>query len=83
MKTIDMTVNYHGQNVGINILPQENCDGTIYPVEADGKYLLTFLENEDGEWSVMRESNANTPVVENDLYDTILKKLHYEIMYVA
>lgn len=83
MKTIDITVNYHGQNVGINILPEENCAGTIYPVEADGKYLFTFLENEDGEWSVMRESNANAHVVENDLYDTILKKLHYELMYVA
>ncbi len=83
MKTIEMKVNYGGQNVDINILPEENCAGTIYPVEANGKYIFTFLENEDGDWSVMRENNANTPSVENDLYDTILKKLHYELMYVA
>ena len=82
---IEMTVKYGGSEVDINILPEENCAGTIYPVEANGKYVFTFLEDEDedGEWSVMRENNAVTPSVENELYDTILKKLHYELLYVA
>ena len=83
MKTIEMKVNYGGQDVGINILTEENCAGTIYPVEANGKYVFTFLEDEDGEWSIMRENDANTPKVEKELYNTILKKLHYELMYVA
>ena len=80
---IEMTVKYGGSEVDINILPEENCAGTIYPAEANGKYVLNFLEDEDGEWSVMRENNAVTPSVENELYDTILKKLHYELLYVA
>jgi hypothetical protein len=83
MKTIEMKVDYGGQDVDINILPEENCAGTFYPVEANGKYVFTFLEDEDGEWSVMQENNANAPFVENDLYNIILKKLHYELMYVA
>ena len=83
MKMIEMTVKHVGSEVDINILPEENCAGTIYPVEANGKYVFTFLENEDGEWSVMRENNAVTPSVEKELYNTILKKLHYELLYVA
>ena len=83
MKTIKMKVNYGGQDVGINILPEENCAGSIYFVEANGKYVFTFLEDEDGEWSIMRENDANTPNVEKELYDAILKKLHYQLMYVA
>ena len=83
MKMIEMTVKHGGSEVDINILPEENCAGTIYPAEANGKYVLTFLEDEDGEWSVMRENNAVTPSVENELYNTILKKLHYELLYVA
>ena len=83
MKMIEMTVKHVGSEVDINILPEENCAGTIYPAEANGKYVLTFLEDEDGEWSVMRENNAVTPSVEKELYNTILKKLHYELLYVA
>ena len=83
MKMIEMTVKHGGSEVDINILPEENCAGTIDQVEANGKYVFTFLEDEDGEWSVMRENNAVTPSVEKELYDTILKKLHYELLYVA
>ena len=83
MKTIEMSINYGGQNVEVNILPEENCAGTIYPVETNGNYAFSFLEDEDGEWSVMRENDAQTPAIERDLYETILKKLHYELMYVA
>ena len=83
MKMIEMTVKHVGSEVDINILPEENCAGTIYPAEANGKYVLTFLEDEDGEWSVMRENNAVTPSVEKELYNTILKKLDYELLYVA
>ena len=83
MKMIEMTVKHVGSQVDINILPEENSAGTIYPAEANGKYVLTFLEDEDGEWSVMRENNAVTPSVEKELYNTILKKLHYELLYVA
>ena len=83
MKMIEMTVKYGGLEVDINILPEENCAGTIYPVEANGKYVFTFLEDEDGEWSVMRENDAVIPFVENELYNSILKKLHYQLMYVA
>lgn len=83
MKMIEMTVKHGGSEVDINILPEENCAGTIYPAEANGKYVLTFLEDEDGEWSVMRENNAVTPSVEKELYNTILKKLDYELLYVA
>jgi len=80
---IEMTVKHVGSEVDINILPEENCAGTIYPVEANGKYVFTFLEDEDGEWSVMREGNAIAPAVEKELYNSILKKLLYELMYVA
>ena len=83
MKTIEMKVSYGGAMVDINILIEENYAGTIYPVEANGKYVFTFLEDEDGDWSVMREGDSLVPPVENELYDTILKKLHYELMYVA
>ena len=83
MKNIEMNVKYAGADLAINILPEENCHGIIYPVEADGKYVFTFLEDEDGKWSVMRENHPVTPSVENELYDTILKKLHYELLYVA
>ena len=83
MKTINMKLNYGGSEVFINILPEENCTGMIYPVTTNGKYAFTFLEDEEGEWSIMRESDANIPPIENELYDTILKKLHYELMYVA
>ena len=37
MKMIEMTVKHVGSEVDINILPEENCAGTIYPVEANGK----------------------------------------------
>ena len=83
MKMIEMTVKHVGSEVDINILPEENCAETIDRVEAYGKYVFTFLEDEVGEWSVMRENNAVTPSVENELHDTILKKLHYELLYVA
>ena len=42
MKMIEMTVKHVGSEVDINILPKENCAGTIYPAEANGKYVLTF-----------------------------------------
>ncbi len=83
MKTIELRVNYGGKDVVINIVPEEICSGTLYPVEANGKYVFTFLEDEYGEWSVMLEKDGNTPKVENILYDVILRKLHYEIMYVV
>ena len=83
MKTIELKVNYGGQDVDINIVPEENCSGTLYPVEANGKYVFTFLENQDGDWSLMRENDAKIPDVENVFYDTILRKLHYELMYVV
>ena len=83
MKMIEMTVKHGGSEVDINILPEENCAGTIDQVEANGKYVFTFLEDEDGKWSVMRENHPVTPSVENELYDTILKKLHYKLLYLA
>ncbi|MCY7293663.1 MAG: hypothetical protein LH615_15910 [Ferruginibacter sp.] len=83
MKTIEMKVKYGGQNVDINIFPEEYCAGTLYPVEADGKYIFTFLQDEEGDWSVMKEADARTPFVEEELYDVILKKLHYELLYAA
>ncbi|MFN0082710.1 MAG: hypothetical protein ACKVOM_09360 [Ferruginibacter sp.] len=83
MKTIEMKVDYAGSEVNINIQPEESCAGTIYPVETNGRYAFTFLEDDEGEWSIMREADANVPVIESELYNAILNKLHYEIMYVA
>ena len=83
MKTIELKVNYGGQDVDISIIPEENCAGTLYTVEANGKYVFTFLEDEDGDWSLMRENDSKTPEVEHDFYDTILRKLHYKLLYVA
>lgn len=83
MKNIEITVKYAGAEMVIHIIPEENCNGMMYPVEADGKYVFTFLEDEEGDWSVMREPNATTPLVEEELYDVILKRLHYELLYAA
>lgn len=83
MKNIEMNVKYAGADLAINILPEENYKGIIYPVEADGKYVFTFLEDEDGEWSVMKEANSETPIVDENLYEVILKRLHYELLYAA
>ena len=83
MKNIEINVKYAGADLAINILPEENCRGIIYPVEADGKYVFTFLEDEEGDWSIMKEGNANTPIVEEELYTAILKKLHYALLYAA
>ena len=47
------------------------------------KYLFTFLEDEEENWSVMKEANAVIPFVEEDLYNVILKKLHYQLKYAA
>ena len=83
MKNIEINIKYAGADMTVNILPEENCNGIMYPVEADGKYIFTFLENEDGDWSVMKEADATTPFVEEELYNTILKRLHYELLYAA
>ena len=78
-----MTVKYAGAEMAIHILPEANYNGMIYPVEADGKYVFTFLEDEEGDWSVMKEADANIPFVEEELFDIILKRLHYELLYAA
>jgi len=83
MKNIEITIKYAGAEMAIHILPEENYNGIIYPVEADGKYMFTFLEDEDGDWSVMKEADARTSIVEEELYDVILKRLHYELLYAA
>ena len=83
MKNIEINIKYAGADMAVNILPEENCNGIMYPVEADGKYIFTFLEDEEGDWSVMKEADATTPFVEEELYNTILKRLHYELLYAA
>lgn len=83
MQNIEMNVKYAGADMAINILPEENCNGIMYPVEADGIYLFSFLEDEEGDWSVMKEADAMIPFVEEELYKAILKKLHYELRYAA
>ena len=83
MKNIEINIKYAGAEMTVNILPEENCNWIMYPVEADGKYIFTFLEDEEGDWSVMKEADATTPFVEEELYNTILKRLHYELLYAA
>ena len=83
MKNIEINIKYAGADMAVNILQEENCNGIMYPVEADGKYIFTFLEDEEGDWSVMKEADATTPFVEEELYNTILKRLHYELLYAA
>ncbi len=83
MKNIELTIKYAGAEMDISIFPEENCNGIIYPVEADGKYMFSFLEDEEGDWSVMKEANAVIPFVDEELYDAILKKLHYQLFYAA
>ncbi len=83
MKTIELAIKYAGAQMAVSILPEENCNGIIYPVEVDGNYMFTFLEDEEGDWSIMKEANAVIPFVDEELYDAILKKLHYELLYAA
>ena len=83
MKIIKMKVKYAGAEMAVNIFPEQSCNGIIYPVEVDGKYVFSFLEDEDEDWSVMKEADATTPLIQQDLFDAILKKLHYELLYVA
>jgi hypothetical protein len=85
MKTqgIELNIDYGGTPVNTFVQVEEICAGTIYPVEMNDHYAFTFLEDEDGKWSVMREQDGITPLVEKELYDTILKKLRYELKYAA
>ncbi len=83
MNNIEINIRYAGADVAINIFPEESCNGNIYPIEANGKYMFTLLEDEDGAWSIMKEADATVPFVDEDLYAAILKKLHYELKYAA
>lgn len=83
MKTMEMSILYAGTTIEATINPEEICAGTVYPVETEGAYLFTLLEDEDGEWSIMREKDGITPMVEKELYDAILKEIRYQLRYAA
>ena len=78
-----MNLNYAGGNVEVKVYPDENYLGSIYPVEMEGNYAFTMYFNEEEEWSIMRESNGQTPQVENELLKKILKNLQLQLKYAA
>lgn len=83
MKTMEMSIQYAGSVIEAVITPEEICAGTAYPVEMEGAYSFTLLEDEDGEWSIMREQDGTTPMVDRELYDAIMKQLRYQLRYAA
>ena len=80
---IQINFNYLGAIVEACINPEETIRGTIYPVEMNGNYSFTLFNNEDDEWTILKEDDATIPFVESDLYEKIVKKLKYELMYAA
>ena len=83
MENIEITLNFRGADININIVPEENFLGTLYPVEMNDHYSFTIFLDEDEEWKIMREADGTTPFVDSDLLKPLLKKLLHELHYAA
>jgi hypothetical protein len=83
MDNITIKFDYKGALVEANIFPEENCIGIIYPIEMHGNYAFTVYVNENEDWQVMKENNANIPSVDTELLNSILKKLQWQLLYAA
>ena len=83
MESFDILIEYAGSEIEAVIGYEEIYTGSIYPVEMGGRYAFTLVTTDENEWSVMREPDGTTPVIEKELYDSILKKLKYQLRYAA
>ncbi len=83
MELIEIIFNYRGAVIEVQIYPENDIRGFLYPVDINGKYAFTLAFNEDDEWVVMRESNAEVPQVEDELFRMILKQLKWELSHAA
>jgi len=83
MKLIEMIFNYRGALIEAEICEEENCLGLLYPISLNGRYCFTICFNDDEGWSVMRERDGNTPVVEDELFKLIYRQLKWELSHAA
>ena len=83
MQPIVLNIKYAGAEIDTQIFPEENLRGMLYPVEMNENYVFTIFQTEEDEWGIMREPNGNTPFIENELYETVIKKLRHELQYAA
>jgi len=82
MEFIEILFNYRGALIEAEIRPEEDCKGMLYPIHLNGGYSFTISYNEDEEeWSIMRESDGTIPAVEDELFKIISKQLKWELMH--
>lgn len=83
MDNIQFSISYIGDTILVDTKPEENVIAIIYPVFLNDQYSFTTYQDEEDEWKILREPNGTTPMVENELWKMIIKKLTYAIRYAA
>jgi hypothetical protein len=83
MELIEIIFNYRGALIEVQIHPENDFRGFLYPVDINGQYAFTLTFDDDDEWTIMRESNGLVPQVEDELFGMILKQLKWELNHAA
>lgn len=79
MEGIEFKLNYGGSPVDVTVYEEENCIGTLHPIEMDGIYVFTLYQDEEQNWQVMKEQDGRVPYVDPQLQKDILRKLRNKL----
>jgi hypothetical protein len=72
MKTFDLNFKYKGAIIEGSVLPEEDYSGWTYEVALTHYLTFRIYCDDNGEWSLLRDSNALSPEVEPELVKKII-----------
>jgi hypothetical protein len=83
MKSIEISFRYWGDMVKASVLQEEDNRGVVYPIKLNGYYFFTLRYTEKNEWTVLKENDGNTPAIDKELLNRILRPLENKLHYAA
>lgn len=83
MKSIEISFRYWGDMVKASVFQEEDNRGVVYPIKLNGYYFFTLRYTEKNEWTVLKENDGNTPSVDKELLNRILRPLETKLNYAA
>jgi len=83
IKSIEISFRYWGDMVKASVFQEEDNRGVVYPIKLNGYYFFTLRYTEKNEWTVLKENDGNTPAIDKELLNRILRPLETKLHYAA
>jgi hypothetical protein len=83
IKSIEINFRYWGDMVKASVFQEEDNRGVVYPIKLNGYYFFTLRYTEKNEWTVLKENDGNTPAIDKELLNRILRPLETKLHYAA